>query len=586
MFVAKTTHQDKLSQSGNGDATETVLSDTYFMHINLSETRVMNFAASRIWPILSDTATVNRKMGLAPMSFTTINGVRHGQQKMLGMTIRWTEAPWEWKQERWLKNARVYSSGFFHKIEGYFEIKPLAEDRCEVLVQFSVHHKYGLLAGLLNVATKGIIKKLLDEVEKGAHAYSPNFQTTGQMSLEQWLGEAQKTARARIAPKLTAREMGSDWQDVLRQALSPGLGGRLSLRFDAVCPHCRGAKKSVPRLTDLPERMECESCEIDFVVGTQESIEVSLSDNTLSPEEANVDFCSADVTHKPTIAYQRLGGVWLDDLTLVPGVYALKRRGQPRAITLLVDESAERRLLDVDSLWKDPSFAPLRLHPEVGLRSHQMKPMDLIMLEQLDRFRGALIASEVILHPEFEKLIPAESLATDFPMEMGRRALLFTDVVGSTELYYKIGDTAAFQKVRESFQLIGEVTKRHEGVLVKTIGDATMFAFSSAEAALKAAIEIQEANRGRDMKLRASLHYGPCLSVGTKDGQDFFGDTVNICAKFQSEAEAGQVVFEEGLRHEISPAYWQSWEKQLEKIPFVLKGESGRKFELYRLSLN
>lgn len=556
------------------------------MQINLSETRVMNFAPSRIWPVLSDTATVNRKMGLAPMSFTTINGVRHGQQKMLGMTIRWTEAPWEWKQERWLKNTRVYSSGFFHKIEGYFEIKPIADEQCQVLVQFSVHHKYSLLVGLLNKATQGVIKKLLDEVEKGAAAYPPVLYTAGPLSLEQWLSQAQAIERARISPKLTAHATGSSWQDVLREALSPAMQGRLSLRFDAVCPHCRGAKKSVPRLTDLPERLACESCEIDFVIGTQESIEVSLRDNTLSPEQAGMDFCSADVTHKPTIAYQRLGGVWMDDLSLTPGVYALKRKGEARAITLLVDETAERRLLDVDALWKDPSFAPLRLHPEVVLRSQMMKPADLIMLEQLDRFRGTLIAAEVILHPEFEKLIPAESLATDFPMEMGRRALLFTDVVGSTELYYKIGDTAAFAKVRESFLLIGEVTNRHEGILVKTIGDATMFAFSSAEAALKAAIEIQQANRGRDMKLRASLHYGPCLSVGTKDGQDFFGDTVNICAKFQSEAEAGQLVFEAGLRHEISPAFWQSWEKQLEKIPFVLKGESGRKFELYRLSLN
>ena len=171
-------------------------------------------------------------------------------------------------------------------------------------------------------------------------------------------------------------------------------------------------------------------------------------------------------------------------------------------------------------------------------------------------------------------------------MEMGRRALLFTDLVGSTELYFKVGDAEAFQRVRESFLLIGEVAKRHKGVLVKTIGDATMFAFSSGEAALRAAIEIQQANKDREMKLRASLHYGPCLSVGTKDGQDFFGDTVNICAKFQSEAEAGQVVFEEGLRHEISPSYWQAWENQLENIPFKLKGESGRSFQLYRLSVN
>ena len=552
----------------------------------LSEVRVMNYPANRIWPVLSDTAAVNRKMGLAPMKFTNVDGVRHGQQKLLGMTVRWTEAPWEWKHESWLKNARVYSSGFFHKIEGHFEVKPLSETQTQVLVQFTVQHKYNFLAGLLNKATQGIIKKLLDEVEKGAEVYPATYYSPAALGFSDWLAQAQLIERARIAPKLTARATGSSWQDILREALSPAMHGRLSLRFDAVCPHCRGAKKSVPRLTDLPERMACDSCEIDFVVGTQESIEVSLRDNTLSPEQAGVDFCSADVTHKPTIVYQRLGGVWIDSLMLVPGIYAIKRKGEARAITLMVDDTADRHLLDVDILWKDPSFAPLRLHPEVGIRSHHTKPGDLIMIEQLDRFRGSLIAAEVILHPEFERLIPHESLATDFPLEMGRRALLFTDVVGSTELYFKVGDTEAFQRVRESFLLIGEVAKRHEGILVKTIGDATMFAFSSGEAALRAAIEIQQANKDRAMKLRASLHYGPCLSVGTRDGQDFFGDTVNICAKFQSEAEAGQVVFEESLRHEISRNFWQAWENQLEKIPFKLKGESGRSFQLYRLSLN
>lgn len=556
------------------------------MKISLFEERAMPFPTESIWPVLSDTATINRKMGLAPMSFTTLNGIRHGQQKMLGMTIRWTEAPWEWKQNCWLKNARVYSSGFFHKIEGHFEINPLEANQSLVRVEFIVHHKYDFLSGLLNKATQGIIKKLLDEVEKSVRDNPQGEAVTEPMSLTQWLSQAQLIERARIAPKLTARTIGSSWPDLLREALSNPMRSRLSLRFDAVCPHCRGAKISAPRLTDLPERVACESCEIDFVIGTQESIEVSLRDNTLTPEQAGVDFCSADVTHKPTIVYQRLGGAWLDSLNLRPGVYSIKKKGEVKSLALMVDEAAERRLFDLDTLWRETGFAPLRVHPEIGLRSQSLKSTDLVMIEQLDQSRGALIAAEVIVHPEFEKLIPAESLASDFPMEMGRKALLFTDVVGSTELYYKVGDTVAFQKVRESFLLIGEVTKRHEGVLVKTIGDATMFAFSSGESALRAAIEIQQANKEREMKLRASLHYGPCLSVGTKDGQDFFGDTVNICAKFQSEAEAGQIVFEEGLRHEISPAFWQSWEKQFERVPFKLKGESGRSFQLYRLSLN
>ncbi len=565
--------------------TEVVFCQYNIMNI-LSEKRIMNFEVSRVWPILSDTANLNRKIGLAPMNFTTISGVRHGQQKIFGINLRWTEAPWEWKHESWLKNKRIYSTGFFHSIEGYFEIKPLSNSQSQVLVQFTIHHKYTLLAKLLNKSTQSIIKKLLDEVEKGAETYQISHEIPTIASFSDWLAQAQLIERARIAPKFVARMIGSSWQDILHEALSPAMRNRLSLRFDAICPHCQGAKKSVTRLIDLSERLECESCKINFTVGSQESIEVSLRDNMLSPEQASVDFCSADVTHKPTILFQRMGGEWRENLKFKPGNYAIKKKGEERVINLIVDGTLDRLLIDVDLLWNDPNLERLYSHPEVELLSRHMPLMDHIMIEQLDFNRGPLIVSDLILYNEFQKMIPSESLVTDFPIEMGSKALLFTDVVGSTELYYKLGDTKAFQQVRESFLLIGEVTKRNEGVLVKTIGDATMFAFSSGEAALRTAIEIQEANKDRALKLRVSLHYGPCLSVGTQEGQDFFGDTVNICAKIQSEAQAGQVVFEESLCQEISPRFWQSLEPQLEKVPLKLKGESSRSFLLYRLSLN
>ncbi len=546
--------------------------------------KIIQAPVADIWPILSDTAELNRRMGLSPMTFTTINGVRHGKQKVLGMTAHWTEAPWEWNTNCWLENERVFSSGFFQKIGGYFTLTALDEKSCKVGIEFRFITRSGFLRPLLTWGIKKVIGDLLTEIGHST-AEKKNFSMAVQLkkNLAEWIRDAAGIERARISPKLVARETGNGWENILKDALTGDLKTRLALRFDAVCPHCRGAKQSASCLTELPEQIFCDTCEITFPSGTQESIEISLKDTELSPDEASADFCSADITHKPTIYFQRFLGKWKESLHLPEGLYLLKKRGETRPLTIVSDANAPHKEMKITDVWSSFSDELIRVHPDLTIVSDTPDSRGFIMLEAIDKFRGSLIASEVMLHPELSKLIPNGVLKSEFPMEVGHRALMFTDVVGSTELYFKIGDAAAFRLVRESFLFVGEIARRHQGVLVKTIGDATMYTFPTMALALKCAIEIQKSNQQNSLKLRASLHYGPCLSVGTKTGVDFFGDAVNICAKFQSEAEAGQIVFDDSLSEYLDPEYEKN-STQNEKLAFVLKGQSGREFILRRLS--
>lgn len=57
--------------------------------------------------------------------------------------------------------------------------------------------------------------------------------------------------------------------------------------------------------------------------------------------------------------------------------------------------------------------------------------------------------------------------------------LLFTDLKGSTELYDRIGDLNAYSQVQRHFERLLDVTVRHNGAVVKTIGDAVMAAFAT-----------------------------------------------------------------------------------------------------------
>jgi class 3 adenylate cyclase len=85
------------------------------------------------------------------------------------------------------------------------------------------------------------------------------------------------------------------------------------------------------------------------------------------------------------------------------------------------------------------------------------------------------------------------------------------------------------------------------GAVVKTIGDAVMAAFTTPQAAARAARHIARADLG-ELSVRLSLHTGPCIAVNLDTGLDYFGRVVNEAAKLQAAADAGQVA----LRAELA----------------------------------
>lgn len=124
-------------------------------------------------------------------------------------------------------------------------------------------------------------------------------------------------------------------------------------------------------------------------------------------------------------------------------------------------------------------------------------------------------------------------------------AVLFADVSDSTHLYESMGDATAFAKIREVVDLLKGVTKAYDGRVVKTIGDGLMCAFSDADAAANAAGEmqhqvtqIQPPQRDKRLAIRIGFHYGQVI----EDGEDVFGDSVNIAARMASLALGGQAI--------------------------------------------
>jgi class 3 adenylate cyclase len=131
---------------------------------------------------------------------------------------------------------------------------------------------------------------------------------------------------------------------------------------------------------------------------------------------------------------------------------------------------------------------------------------------------------------------------------------MFTDLRGSTALYGRLGDARAYGLVREHFAYLAAAVRRHDGAIVKTIGDAVMAAFADPADAVRAALAVQRGIAGFNrasgwnaISIKLGLHAGPCIAVTLNDRLDYFGSTVNLAARLQGRSEGDDLVFSASL---------------------------------------
>ncbi len=122
------------------------------------------------------------------------------------------------------------------------------------------------------------------------------------------------------------------------------------------------------------------------------------------------------------------------------------------------------------------------------------------------------------------------------------RAFLMTDVVGSTVLTQK--DPVAYGHALAAHNELAESTfKTCDGKLLKSRGqgDGLLGEFNSAADAVRAALAFQTALKsipGSIIKCRYSVHYGVCYG----DGEDYFGHTLNLCARLRDVGHPDQIL--------------------------------------------
>ena len=121
-------------------------------------------------------------------------------------------------------------------------------------------------------------------------------------------------------------------------------------------------------------------------------------------------------------------------------------------------------------------------------------------------------------------------------------AILFADVVGSTQLYDQFGDSKASETVARCLDIMKDSTHRFNGTVIKTIGDEVMSTFPSADQAMGAADQMQKhISSGVDdinVSIRIGCHFGPVV----QEQNDIFGAAVHTANRMTSQAKSKQVI--------------------------------------------
>ncbi len=555
--------------------------------VNLNATLIINASPEQLWPLLSDTGRVDRAMGIPAFERSTLEPDLSFavSSHYMGVPVAWREYPYEWVFEQWYQVSRVFQSPLpIELVVNRTTLTALPDGRSQVDVTIAVEPRgpIGWLAARLYIG-----RKLLGDLIRTYRSFGELAQAAalvplpparkpvvnldrlalgaarlGQFSLRSALIERLSTHLRsaddpdvlRMRPFALADAWGEERLEVLRLFLYATRAGLLDLEWDVICPNCRGASVRAPTLADLTLDAHCSSCNIRYDVNFDESVELRFSVSADIRDAVDLAYCIGGPANTRHIVSQ----IWLPPrgtkqlrLRLAEGSYRLRSRQLPSMALLTTSAGAHTDTVHARFAQDEIALDVTAVAPgDVTLNFENSTGASvLVLLEQTAWSSQAVSAALVTAMEEFRQLFSSQVLAPGIGVAIRNLTFMFSDLKGSTMLYDTIGDSPAYARVRDHFDVMKAIIAQQHGALVKTIGDAVMAVFPSAEDAIEASLAIQrefvagQVARGDPaLHVKLGLHRGPCIAVNANDLLDYFGSTVNIAARVQNESIGGDIV--------------------------------------------
>ena len=601
-----------------------------------------------LWPFVSDTDRFNRDCGFPSVTVVPAGDVkgdraadaRRLRTQHLGLAIEWDERPFEWVINRSFGVERLFKRGPFARISARCELKPRTPSGTRLVYQiwFTPANGLGHLALLLGGATWQFYRpfdrvfRQYDRQRKAGNSASPLakysrfspggaarlatikgslLKQTGRLApiverLAEFVADADDLDCQRIRAYVLADRWKTNRRETLQVCLHATRAGMLDFHWDALCPHCRGAKAVADTLSELKTEVHCDTCQLDYTAEFDRSVELTFTPNPAIRHVPRTYYCIGGPQITPHVVIQQTlppGESRLLQLNLAPGRYRVRSPQIDRSWPLLLDSEGA-----VD--------ATLRLSADLAPRQEIILAPGaaLTLVNATEAVHGALIehvawsdqstmASEVTSLQLFRDLFAREVLRPGGRISVHSLTIVFTDLKGSTQLYRDIGDAPAFSQVLTHFDLLKHAIDTEGGAIVKTMGDAVMAVFPRPAPAVRALFVAQRqlalaqsvvpwsgppgsAALASPLSLKAAVHHGPCISINQNDRLDYFGTTVNVAARLCGISTGADVLLSGVVRNDAEVSVLiaqQPGHVRTEVEHTTLRGIEGEIFEVYRV---
>lgn len=127
----------------------------------------------------------------------------------------------------------------------------------------------------------------------------------------------------------------------------------------------------------------------------------------------------------------------------------------------------------------------------------------------------------------------------------GTRTVLFTDIVGSTDMTQRLGDEAALSIISTHDRIVRDALASTGGTFIKHTGDGMMAAFVSAASAVRCGIDVLEAlkaHRAANPNIPLGVRIGLAAGEPIEQANDLFGATVQLAARLCAHADPHQIL--------------------------------------------
>jgi class 3 adenylate cyclase len=418
---------------------------------------------------------------------------------------------------------------------------------------------------------------------EAAKAWSPRVVSR----LETLLRSGTDEALYRINPIQFATEKSIAEAEAIDLFLHACVAGLFDMDWLLVCPMCSDVVESFRSLRKLHTHFHCHLCQSDYDAALDDYIAVTF---TVSPAVRGIRFHEPDALSAWDYVFSYKitpGGIMPDGVPWREAAKGLVRaltRIEPGATAHLEVDAAEGGLLGQDFESDAQFFFPVAREAGVtpphlpvildrgtcvaaaaniapgkvvfDVRNAGKLPVVFGILQLPNatfqrpklHFTPSLSGKRLLMTQTFRDVFRSEVISATEGIAVLDVTLVFTDLKGSTALYERVGDLAAFDLVRAHFHALLEIISSEKGAVVKTIGDAVMATFVRPEHAIVAGLRMRaamdELNKKRgtdDLIVKIGIHEGPCLAVMLNERQDYFGQTVNIAARVQSLSTAQEI---------------------------------------------